>query len=406
MENYLTDRYMKYDFDEMTERLGTGCVKWDMAPAYGGSLDGVIPMWVADMDFKVAPCITEALSRRLQHGVFGYVYVPESYYESTIAWFARRRGWNIRREWIQFIPGLVPAISMVVKALTQPGDKVIFNSPAYNCFYSRVSENGREVVESPLVKVDGRFRMDFEDIARKCADPRARIFLLCNPHNPAGRVWEADELAELGRICREHDVLVVSDEIHCELEMPGHRFTPFASISKENEDCSITFNSPSKAFNLAGLQISNIICSNPEWLAAIKAVMHESELDMVNPFGVDALQAAYTEEGEEWLHQLNEYLFANFTYLRETVGRELPGFEVTPLEGTYLAWMDCAPLKAKGVSTMELERRLFNDHGVRINSGKIYGDEGFVRINLATQASRCREGIDRMVAGIKEIMNQ
>ena len=305
---------MKYDFDELTERRGTNCVKWDESPA-----EDVIPLWVADMDFRVAPAIQQALQQRVAHGVFGYNIVPESYYEAVISWFRRRHQWEIQRQWILYTTAVVPAMSCVIKALTMPGEKVLILSPAYNCFFSSIKNNGCEVLESPLKAVGDTFEVDWHDFEEKCADEKTTLFLLCNPHNPSGRVWTKDELQRMYDICHQHGVKVASDEIHCELIMPGRKFVPFGTIT---DDC-VVMNSPSKNFNTAGLQIANIICSHPSWRRRIDRAININEVCDVNPFGIVALQAAYNES-EDWLDELNQYLWGNYQTLCDFFARELP----------------------------------------------------------------------------------
>ena len=254
---------MKYDFDSIVDRRGTNCVKWDTPNNVGVPPGEVIPMWVADMDFRTAPCIIEALRARVEHGVFGYTAVPDSYYDAVIQWFSRRRDWSIQRDWIMYTTAVVPALSVCIKAFTEPGDKVVFITPAYNCFFSSVRNAGCICSESPVIysRSGGiiSVSVDWADIERRGADPAARVLLLCNPHNPVGRVWTASELSRFGEIARRYGLVVLSDEIHCELEMPGYTFTPFAAVSPENQACSVTMNSPSKSFNTASLQIANII---------------------------------------------------------------------------------------------------------------------------------------------------
>ena len=390
----------RYDFDSVVDRRGSGCVKWDYAKD-----PDVIPMWVADMDFKAAPFIMEALQRRLDHGVFGYTKIPQGYYDSVIDWFSRRRGWKIDREWIYPVDGIVPAISICIEALCRPGGKAIINAPAYNCFYSSVRNTGRVLVENTLVLDESgalpTFRMDFDLLERQCADPLADVFLLCNPHNPTGRVWTREELVRIGEICARHGVTVISDEIHCEIEMPGHRFIPFASISPEHQAMSITFNSPSKPFNIAGLQISNMIISDPEKRSRIDRVVNTWEHCDQNPFGVAALQAAYSPEGEEWLREMNAYVWDNFCMLRDRLADELPQFRPCVLEGTYLAWLDCRSLTGRGIATADVQKKLTDEFKVWINSGTMYGDGDFMRINLATPHSIFSEGLDRIIRGLR-----
>lgn len=380
---------MTYDFDRQITRRGTGSYKWDSA----GSAE-VLPMWVADMDFPTAPAIVEALRWRVEHGIFGYTRVPDSYYDAVTGWFARRHGWRFDREWMIYTSGVVPALSAVIKALTVPGDKVLVQTPVYNCFFSSIRNNGCETVSSPLVFTGTTYTVDYEDLERRAADPRVKVMLLCNPHNPAGRVWRREELVRIGEICLRHDVTVIADEIHGELVLPGHRYTPFASISEEFLRHSVTCTSPSKAFNIAGLQIANIICADAGLRAGIDRAININEVCDVNPFGVIATQAAYNE-GEEWLDRLLEYLQANYLYMREFCREHLPAFPLTVLEGTYLVWMDCRKL---GLSSEELEQRLIAEAGLWLNAGTMYGaeGEGFMRWNIACPRATLAEGLRRM----------
>lgn len=381
---------MKYDFDQVIPRRGTDSYKWDSA----GSPD-VLPMWVADMDFRTAPAIVDALRRRVEHGIFGYTRVPDSYYEAVTGWFARRHGWTIDRGWMLYTSGVVPAISAVIKALTRPGDKVLVQTPVYNCFFSSIRNNGCGVVASPLVPVDNTYVMDYDDLEQKLSDPQVKVMLLCNPHNPVGRVWKREELVRLGDMCIRHGVTVVSDEIHCELVFPGHRYTPFASISEKFLQHSVTCLSPSKAFNIAGLQIANIVCIDAALRAKIDRAINDNEVCDVNPFGVIATQAAYNE-GEEWLDQLIGYLHANYLYMQDFCSENLPQFPLTALEGTYLVWMDCRTL---GLPSEELERRMVAEAGLWLNAGTMYGaeGEGFMRWNIACPRTTLAEGLKRFL---------
>ena len=381
-----------FDFDEVVERRGTGCVKWDECPG-----DDVIPLWVADMDFRVAPAIQKALQQRVEHGVFGYNIVPESYYEAVISWFRRRHQWEIQRQWILYTTAVVPAMSCVIKALTMPGEKVLILSPAYNCFFSSIKNNGCEVLESALRRVDDTFEVDFIDFEAKCADEKTTVFLLCNPHNPCGRVWSREELLRMYDICKKHGVKVVSDEIHCELIMPGYKFVPFGTVT---DDC-VVMNSPSKNFNTAGLQIANIICSHPSWRRRIDRAININEVCDVNPFGIVALQAAYNES-EDWVDGLCEYLWGNYQVLCDFIGKNIPQWKVCRLEGTYLPWVD---ISAMGMTSQELADRLLTEAKVWINPGTMYGPvtgEGYVRFNIATQRSRLVEALERIAKVMKQ----
>ena len=409
-----------YNFDEIVERRGTGCVKWDESPS-----DEVIPLWVADMDFKAAPAIQEAVRKRAEHGVFGYTVVEEDYYVAVINWFRRRHNWRIHREEILYTTGVVPAMSVAIKALTMPGEKVLILSPDYNCFFSSIRNNGCEVLESKLKftidslqftgeytdgseglaskssvnckpsTVNKKYCIDWGDFEAKCADEKTTVFLLCNPHNPTGRVWTKEELERMNDICLKHNVKVVSDEIHCELIMPGHTFQPFAAVSEACRKNSVILNSPSKSFNIAGLQMANIICSQPEWRRRIDRAININEVCDVNPFGPVALIAAYNES-EDWIDELNQYLWGNYTVLCDFIEENLPQWKVCPLEGTYLPWVD---VSAMGIPVEELCDRLLREAKVWINPGTMYGPEsgkGYVRFNIATQRTRLIEALERI----------
>lgn len=408
-----------FDFDELIERRGTGCVKWDepypseeAATADAEQGRPLIPLWVADMDFAVAPAIQKAIQRRAQHPVYGYTYVPEDYYQAVISWFRRRHQWDIRREEILYTTGVVPAMSVAVKALTMPGEKVVFLSPDYNCFFSSVRNNGCEVVESALVrKGDGkgvrgaslpRFEIDWADFEEKCADEKTTVFLLCNPHNPTGRVWTSEELERLNDICMRHGVHVVSDEIHCELVMPGHRFQPFAAVSEACRQNSVVLNSPSKSFNIAGLQTANIVCADPGVRRRLNRAININEVCDLNPFGPVALIAAYNES-EDWIDALNDYLWGNFQALCRWFAEKLPQCVVTDLEGTYLVWVDVSALLGDGAlvsNVRELCDYIMHKTNVWINPGTMYGPqtgEGFVRINIACSRRCLMEALERII---------
>lgn len=388
-----------FDFDTVINRRGTNSYKWDIVKE-----EDVIPLWVADMDFKAAPAILEALKKRVEHGVFGYTLVPDSYYEAIINWFARRHNWQIDRSWIIYTTGVVPAVSCAIKALTLPGEKVLIQTPDYNCFFSSIKNNGCEVAENELVRRGDSYVVDFEDFERQCADEKTTVFLLCNPHNPAGRVWTKEELERMNDICLTHGVRVISDEIHCELVMPGHRFTPFTAISDACRDNSVVLNSPTKAFNIAGLQIANIICADPAMRRRIDRAVNINEVCDVNPFGVVALQAAYNES-EEWLDSLNHYIWGNYLALKEFIAKELPRLEVARLEGTYLAWVD---IKATGLTSDEAYEKLMKEGRVYVNSGTMYGrraGEGYLRINLACPRATLLEGMKRMGGVLRQYLS-
>lgn len=379
---------MKYDFDSIIPRRNTASYKWDSA-----TVENVLPMWVADMDFRTAPAIVDALERRVRHGIFGYVRIPDAYFEAVTGWFARRHGWIIPKESIICTSGVVPAVSAVVKALTRPGDGVVVQTPVYNCFFSSIRNNDCRIVTNPLIYEDRTYRMDFADLERKTADPSVKLLLLCNPHNPTGRVWTIDELTRLGEICDRNGVTVVADEIHCELVMPGHVYTPFASIADNHLWKVVSCISPSKAFNMAGLQIANIVVRDEEMRRRIDRAININEVCDVNPFGVEATIAAY-DRGEEWLMQLLDYLKINYDYLCAFFGSFLPLIPVVRLEGTYLVWIDCRALR---MSSDVLQPRLLEDTGLWLNSGSMYGaeGEGFMRWNIAAPRSLLRDALER-----------
>jgi cystathionine beta-lyase len=381
---------MKYNFDELIERRGTGCVKWDESHA-----DDIIPLWVADMDFAVAPAIQEAIQQRAAHPVFGYTYVQDDYYDAIISWFQRRHQWAIQREWMLYTTGVVPAMSCTIKALTMPGEKVLILSPDYNCFFSSIRNNGCEVLETVLRLNNSsqgqRFEVDWQDFETKCADEKTTAFLLCNPHNPTGRVWTKEELGQMRDICHRHHVRIVSDEIHCELIMPGYQFCPMGIVDAE----AIILNSPSKSFNIAGLQIANIICQDAATRRHINRAININEVCDVNPFAPEAVKAAYNES-EEWIDALNQYLYDNYQTLYDYVVQHLPQWRVIPLEGTYLVWVDVSAC-CSSVSTYT--ERLLEEARVWINPGTMYGAEsgkGYIRINIACPRSRLVEALERI----------
>ncbi len=398
---------MTYDFDKIIQRRGTNCVKWDEV-----SDNNTIPMWVADMDFETAPCIMQALQERLQHGCFGYTLVPESYYDATIKWFQHRHGWTIDRSSFIYTSGVVPAISAIIKAMTAQlstvncqlsTPKVLVQTPVYNCFFSSIRNNGCVLAENPLRMENHRYLIDWDDFEKNCADPAVKVFLLCNPHNPAGRVWTREELEKMGSICLKHSVFVISDEIHCEFTMPGHTYTPFASLSEDFAMNSAVCLSPSKAFNIAGLQIANIIVKDADIRKKVDKAININEVCDVNPFGVIALQAAYTPEGEAWLNELCQYIDGNYQLAKNMLEEALPHCPVTTLEGTYLLWLNIA---STGKTSQQVADDLMQ-HKVYVNSGTMYGEtagEGYIRINLATRRSLVEEGIRRIISGIRSLL--
>lgn len=379
-------------FDTAPSRLGTASYKWDSQES------DVLPMWVADMDFRTSPEIIEALEKRVAHGIFGYTRVPEVYYRACIDWFERRHGWRFERDWVIYTSGVVPAVSAIIKAMTAPGDKVVLQTPAYNCFYSSIRNNGCGTVPAPLVYgSDGSYNIDFEGLEALLERPDSKAFILCNPHNPTGRVWTAAELHRMATMCQRHGVFVIADEIHCELTYPGHDYTPFGSVCTPEmlANCTVCL-SPSKAFNIAGLQIANIVAFDPEVRNRIDRAININEVCDVNPFGVAATIAAYNHS-ERWLDALRRYLWDNYCYVCEVLGREMPDFKITPLEGTYLVWIN---ITATGLRSDEFCRILEEKHRIRLSPGTIYGPGGedFVRLNIACPRSTLAEGLRRLTA--------
>ena len=382
---------MKFNFDELTERRGTSSMKWD---GEGDPAD-VLQLWVADMDFRTAPVVTEAVLKRASSGIFGYTAVPDKYYVALERWFAERHGWTIDRQKVIYTSGVVPALSAIIKDLTKPGQGVILQTPAYNCFFSSIRNNGCKIVENPLLRnetPDGfTFSIDFDSLEELASDPDNTLMVLCNPHNPTGRVWTANELTRVADICSRHGVRVVSDEIHCELVHPTSRpYTPYATIDKDAIVCC----SPSKAFNIAGLQIANIVAPDMSTRSRIDRAINDNEVCDVNPFGVEALQAAYTPDGVMWLDELNRYLYDNYLCLREALTKHLPALKVCDSESTYLAWVD---ITALGMTSDEVAELLLEKAGVRISSGKTYGDDRYMRINYACPRRRLDEALSRIV---------
>lgn len=384
-----------FDFDTPVDRRGSGSYKWDSA-----SQQDVIPLWVADMDFPTAPVIIDALRRRVDHGVFGYVKVSDDYYDALISWNRHRHGWTINRDMVIYTSGVVPAVSAIIKALTRPGDGVIVNIPAYNCFFSSIRNNRCTIVENPLIRVDSgdsfTYGIDLDSLEEACADPANKVMILCNPHNPTGRIWTRGELEEIAGICHRHGVTVISDEIHCELTLPGREYTPYATVDPDAVICC----SPSKAFNIAGLQIANIVAPSEPVRAVIDRAINDNEVCDVNPFGVTALIAAYNH-GAPWLDALRDYISGNYAMLLDFFATEFPSLKVCSLESTYLAWVDITSL---GISSEKLEEHALETERVWVNAGSMYGSEGYIRINMACPQSRLLEGLRRLKRAVANIV--
>ena len=400
-----------FNFDKMIERRGSGCVKWDSAHD-----DDVLPLWVADMDFEAAPCIQRAIRQRAEHGIFGYTQVTEEYYNAVIHWFSQRHGWTIQRESILYTIGVVPAIACCLKAMTLPGEKVLLTTPVYNCFFSCVRNCGCEALESPLlINNEGKYVFDWEDFETKCADDKTTAYILCNPQNPGGRVWTADELKKISEICSRHHVWVISDEIHNELVMPDYQYTPYATVCKDQTHF-VTCISASKSFNIAGLQMANIVCKDQVMRLRIDRAININEVCDVNPFAPVAAVAAYSEEGAEWINELNKYIQGNFLFLKSSLATFSSSFEesrkevlpLMPIEGTYLAWVDCSSLcKKLGINSEQLEERLIQEAKVYFNAGAHYGKAGenYLRINLACPRSILEEAVKRFLQFVETYLS-
>ncbi|MCH1983036.1 pyridoxal phosphate-dependent aminotransferase [Ruminococcus sp. OA3] len=381
------------DFDKIVKRKGTGSLKYDFGNRRGMPED-VLPLWVADMDFETSSYISDALTDRVRHGIFGYSEVQSSYFESVRDWMKRHHGWDVKEEWMIKTPGIVFALAMAVKAYTEPGDSVLIQQPVYYPFSEVIEDNGREVISNTLyLGTDHRYHIDFEDFEQKIINEKIRLFLLCNPHNPVGRVWSEDELVRLGDICVKHNVIVVSDEIHEDFVFKG-RHLVFANLKKEYEDISITCTSPSKTFNLAGLIISNVFIPNRELKRRFRKETRAAGISQLGVMALVGCEAAYSR-GEEWYEAMHAYVADNIEYTREYVAENLRGVTMTEHEGTYLVWLD---FRGLGLSVDELEDLIIHKAGLWLDSGKIFGDsgKGFQRINVACPRSVLRQALDRI----------
>lgn len=377
-------------FDRGIDRRLTSSYKWD-----SDTRPDILPLWVADMDFCTAPGVQDAIEKRAAHGAYGYVKVPRSYYDAVIRWFESRHRWHINAEHILYTSGVVPAVSAVIKALTCPGDNVLVQTPVYNCFFSSIRNNCCKILPNPLIYTGQSYEMDFDDLEAKAALPQTRVMLLCNPANPAGRVWSRDELLRVADICRRHNVVVVSDEIHCELVCPPAVYTPYGSLPDEFASHAIVCVSPSKAFNIAGLQIANIIVPDVDMRNAVDKALNINEVCDVGVFGVVAAEAAYNT-GAEWLESLNEYLFENYRFMQDFCARNMPQMPLCRLEGTYLVWMN---IEAAGMPSDRFEDELREATGLWLNAGTMYGSEGsrFIRWNIACPRARLEDALNRFL---------
>jgi len=387
---------MQYNFDEIIPRRNTHSIKWDANPD-----DKVLPMWIADMDFKTAPEIISALQERISHGIFGYTLTPNTFYDAILHWWNRRHGFELNREWILASPGVISSLSAILNALTDKGDKVIIQPPVYNHFSTVIKNCGLEILENNLKYKNGSYTMDFEDLKQKASDPSAKILILCNPHNPVGRVWKREELLQLSEIAERYDLIVVSDEIHSDLVFSDFKHIPYVSLGEKQLLNSITLASPSKSFNLAGLQVGYIFTQNKLFLDSISKEHSARELELLSPLAVETLVAAYNES-ELWFDALKTYIYSNYNFLKEFILSRLPEVKVSPLEGTYLVWLDCCAL---GFSAQELSDKLLEEQYLQLNAGTLYekAGEGFLRMNIACPRALLEEGLLRFEKAIEII---
>ena len=388
---------MKYSFDEIIDREGTACVKWDLRDKVFGTSD-VLPMWVADMDFKTPGFISEAIIQRAQHAVYGYSYRTKGYYTSLINWMQSHHGWAIERDWILFSPGVVPVLFMTTLAFTNPGDKVLIQTPVYPPFYDAVIKNNRQLVFNPLIQIGNRYEIDFNDLDLKLAG--TKMMFLSSPHNPVGRVWTKDELLEIGRLCLKHHVLLISDEIHCDLVFNAYKHIPTAGLSPEIAENTLTCLASSKTFNTAGLSTSNVVVSNPILRSKLDGIIQSVHIDAGNLFGAIASEAAYAH-GNEWHKQLIEYLEGNVDLVRSFLKEKLPEVKLIEPEATYLLWLDFREL---GLTQPELVKLMIGKARLGLNDGAAFGSEGtgFMRLNIGCPKSILLEGLQRLENALKK----
>lgn len=385
---------MAYDFDKIVDRSNTNSMKWNVA-------EGELPMWVADMDFETAPAIMEAISKRAQHGCFGYTEIPDAWYQAYIDWWKNRHDFTMEKDWLMFCTGVVPAISSIVRKLTTPAEKVLVQTPVYNIFFNSILNNGRQVLESPLVFDGNAYHIDFEDLEKKLADPQTTLMILCNPHNPIGKIWDKATLERIGALCAKHHVIVLSDEIHCDLTDPGRGYIPFASVSDVCRDNSITCIAPTKTFNLAGLQTAAISVPNPVIRHKVWRGINTDEVAEPNAFAVDAAIAAFAK-GAAWLDALRAYIYENKQYAVQYVKEQIPELEILPSEATYLLWIYCKDLPG---SSREIAHRIRKKTGLFLSAGSGFSGDGdrFLRLNIACPRALLKDGMERLKRGVESL---
>jgi cystathionine beta-lyase len=390
---------MKYDFDSVIKREGTNCFKWDFAEEIFRKSD-ILPMWVADMDFKSPEEVIKAIEKRAKHGVFGYTARPNSLYESIKEWLGKRFNWEVKKEWILFTPGVVPAIDLAIQAYTNPGDGVIIQPPVYKPFFGAVENNDRKLIKNPLKINEGKYRIDFDDLKNK-ARKGAKMLILCSPHNPVGRVWNKEELEQLGFLAKKYNLYVISDEIHADIVYKPNKHTPFLNVNNAFDDLSIVCMAPSKTFNLAGLETSFVIIKNKYLREEFEKYINKNSLWMTNIFGIVAAEAAYSF-GEQWLDSLLDYLSGNIKYMENFVGQRLPEVKFTKPEGTYLAWLDFRNL---GLPNNTLKNLLVEKGRIGLNDGPDFGKEGegFQRLNFGCPKVLLKDGLERIEKAVNSI---
>jgi len=383
---------VRYNFDEIIDRSNTGSLKWDFKERYFEE-EEIFPMWVADMDFKSPQPVIDVLTEKAQFGIYGYTEETESYRDAVVGWIKQRHNWTIKKEWLHYSPGVVPALHWIVQRYAHPGDKIIIQSPVYYPFFEAIKNGGCQIVNNPLKLIDGKYYMDFEDFENKI-DDRVKMIVLCSPHNPGGMVWNRETLCRLGDICINNDILVVSDEIHGDLVLSGSKHIPFAALSEDFAMNSITCYAPSKTFNLAGLQISNIIIPNPRLAKEYKIALARNEMSRPNLFAVAAAEAAYSG-GQQWLEQLISYIEGNHKLVEDYIAKNVPEIKAIQPQASYLAWIDCRNL---GMDDQELQKFMEKKAGLALNSGAMFGQggTGFVRMNLGCPRSVVEKALQQL----------
>lgn len=387
---------MQYDFSKLTDRSGTNSLKWNVQ-------DNELPMWVADMDFQTAPEIIAVIKEKVEKGIFGYTIVPDDWYQAVISWWERRHNFKLKKDWLIFSTGVVPAISSVIRKLTTVAENIVVQTPVYNIFFNSIVNNGRHILENKLLFDGEKYRIDFEDLERKLADPQTTMMILCNPHNPIGKIWDREMLARIGKLCFENNVLVLSDEIHCDLTDMEYEYLPFASVSEKCKNNSITCIAPSKAFNMAGIHTAAVVVPNEMLRYKVDRGLNTDEVAEPNVFAIEAAIAAFNS-GEKWLDELRIYLEKNKKVVREFVEKELSDLYLLSSQATYLIWINCSSITQ---DTKELCNFIRSETGLYVSAGEIYGENGkeFVRMNIACPRERLEEGLQRLKKGIELYKN-